>query len=289
MIRSLVHRLNTGDETASWARGLESELALYGMLAGFTLVALDLGRVFHQTHAFYGGFEPITLELIRSIANETLWGSGWKLQAAAAAFVGVVFAAAYRKWPGAWFSATMLAVLTAVSRPLTGHALEQGSWFSLPAILQAIHVLAAAVWMGTLLVMFTVGARRARELSAPARARVVAGMVGTFSPLALGSATALFVAGCATSFLYLRAPANLFSTPYGLVLVAKVMGFGAVIAAGYYNWQRVGPQLDAAIDAAGHDPGALRLLARAAAVELADAAVVLVFTSILVVLPMPAA
>lgn len=274
-------------DAAPWERRLENELALWGTFAGFALVAIDLGRVWHQTYAFYGGFEPVTLELVRTIADGTLWGSGWKLQVVSAALAGGALATAHRAWPLAWVTAAPLAALVAVSRPLTGHALEQGSWFSLPAILQAVHVLAAAVWMGTLLVMVGVGVRRARALPSIEGTRVVARLVAALSPVALGAATALFVAGGATSFLYLGSPGAAFSTTYGVVLVAKLMGFGAVIAAGYYNWKRVGPRLDAAIEAAAHDPEARRMLSRAAAVELAAAGLVLVLTSILVSLPMP--
>ena len=114
-------------------------------------------------------------------------------------------------------------------------------------------------------------------------------MVAAFSPVALGAATALFIAGCATSFLYLGSPGAVFSTAYGVVLVAKVIGFGAVVAAGYYNWKRVGPRLEAAVGGAGQDPEAQRLLSRAVAAELGAASVVLLLTSILVALPMPAA
>lgn len=274
-------------DASPWERRLESEVALWGTFAGFALVAFDLGRVWHQTHAFYGGFEPVTLDLVRTIVDGTLWGSGWQLQVVSAALAGVALAAAHRSWPGAWVAAAPLAALVAVSRPLTGHALEQGSWFSLPAILQAVHVLAAAVWMGTLLVMVGVGVRRAQALRSTEGTRVVAGMVAGFSPVALGAATALFVGGCATSFLYLGSLGAAFSTTYGFVLVAKVMGFGAVLAAGYYNWKRVGPRLDAAIEAAAHDPEARRMLSRAAAVELAAAGLVLMLTSVLVSLPMP--
>jgi putative copper export protein len=278
------------DTTAAtdWARRVERELALWGMFAGFTLVALDLGRVWHQTYAFYGGFEPVTLPLIQTIANETLWGAGWKLQAISAGSAGVVFAAAHRSWPGAWVVAFPAVALAAVSRPLTGHALEQGSWFSLPAILLAIHVAAGALWMGTLFAMVGVGVRRARAMPGTEGARVVAGVVNRFSPLALGAATALFMAGCATSFLYLGGLGPLFSTTYGAVLLVKVMVFGAVLALGYYNWQRVGPRLSAAIDAAADAPAAQRLLLRSAAAELAMAGLVLVVTAILVALPMPA-
>jgi putative copper export protein len=248
---------------------------------------LDLCRLWHQTYAFYGGFEPLTPALAWTIADSTLWGGGWKLQSISGALAAAVFAACAREGRGGWVMAIPTVALVAIARPLTGHALEQGSWLSLPAILQAVHVLAAATWLGALSLMIGVVLRRANALPGADRTRIVAALVQSFSPLALGSATALFVAGCATSFMYLGGLSAAFSTVYGNVLVAKVVAFGGVLAIGYYNWQRVGPRLEAAMEAAGHDPEAQRLLARAAGAEVAVAALVLVLTSILVNLPMP--
>jgi putative copper export protein len=129
------------------------------------------------------------------------------------------------------------------------------------------------------------------------------------------------MAGAATSFLYLDSFGSLFATGYGLVLLAKVGGFALVAAAGYFNWQKVRPVLDAAArqgDAAGKlgaaggadadrgaqsgETGAVAggsdadrraqageaLLLRAASLELAIAVAVLALTAVLVALPMPA-
>jgi len=270
-----------------WARRVERELALWGMFAAFALVAFDLGRVWHQTYAFYGGFEPVTLPLIQTIANQTLWGAGWKLQGISAAVAGVVFAAAYRSWPGAWVVAFPVVVLAAVSRPLTGHALEAGSWFSLPVILQAIHVVGASLWLGTLFAMAAIGLRRARVLPAGDRARVIAAMVNGFSPLAQGAVAALFLAGSATAFLYLGSPAAIYGTVYGRVFAAKFVTFAAIAAIGYFNWQKVRPKLEEAAQGAEDDTAVGVLLLRSAGAELAVAGVVLALTAVLVALPMP--
>lgn len=256
------------------------------MFAGFALVAFDLGRVWHQTYAFYGGFEPVTLPLIQTVANQTLWGAGWKLQAISAACAGVAFAAAYRSWPGAWVVAVPAVALAAVSRPLTGHALEAGSWFSLPVILQGIHVAGASVWLGTLFAMTVIGLRRARELPAGDRARVIVAMVNGFSPLAQGAVIALFLAGNATAFLYLGTPAAVYGTAYGRVFAAKFVAFCAIAAIGYFNWRKVRPKLQAAARGTGDDAAVGALLLRSAGAELAVAAIVLVLTAVLVALPL---
>ena len=305
---------------ARWQAALERRAARGGLLACSALVVFDLVRLWEQIKGFSGA-DPATLELAGVILDGTLWGSGWKLQVAAAGAAGLCFAAAARRWPAAWPLAGGLALLVAVSRPLTGHALEQGSWLSLPVILQAVHVLAAAVWIGTLFAVLALGLRGARSLPAPRRTAAIAALVAGFSPVALSAVTALFMAGAATSFLYLDSFGSLFATGYGLVLLAKVGGFALVAAAGYFNWQKVRPVLDAAArqgDAAGKlgaaggadadrgaqsgETGAVAggsdadrraqageaLLLRAASLELAIAVAVLALTAVLVALPMPA-
>ncbi len=259
------------------------------MFAGLALVVIDLLRLWHQTYAFYGGYEPLTFDLARSIANGTLWGAGWKLQTISAALAGAAFAGAYRGWPAAWHLAALAAAVTTASRPLTGHALEQATWVSLPVILQAAHVLAAAVWVGALTVIVIFGVRRARLLPPGDGARVTAEMIERFSPVALGAAAVLFFAGTGTSFLYLGSLRAALSGAYGVALMAKVATFGVVAGIGCYNWQRVRPRLTAAVQGAGDDPGAQQLLLRAAAAELTAAGLVLAVTAVLVALPLPPA
>jgi len=268
-----------------WIADTQREAIRWAAGAAFLLTALDLARLWHQTYAFYGGFEPITFELIGVIANETQWGSGWKVQTIAAVVAGIALAAAPRRWTGAWSVGMVAVAVTVVSRPLTGHAVETGSWLSLPALLQFVHISATALWIGTLATMIVFAARRASRLPAPLDGRVLAAVVNSFSPLALSSVVALFLTGCATSFMYLGSVEALYGTAYGRVLLGKVLAFAGVVALGYWNWQRVRPQLEAA---AKDGSGAARsLLLRTAGAELAIAVVVLALTAVLVALPMP--
>lgn len=285
LLRSPAVASAAGEDGGEWCAETRRLLARSAMLVAFALVAVDLLRLWHQTYSFYGGFEPITRALLSRIANETLWGSGWKVQVLSAAAAGVCFAGAWRGWPAAWPAATVAAVVTTAARPLTGHAVEQGSWLSLPAILQVIHVAGAALWIGTLAAMALVGLRRVRKLP-QRRARLVAAMVDGFSPLALGGAAALFIAGAATSFLYLGSPSLVVTTWWGRVFAAKVFAFAGVLGLGYYNWQRVKPAIDS--DVTDEAPSAAQaLLLRSAAAELAIATLVLLLTAVLVALPMP--
>lgn len=276
-----------GAATEEFVTRCEREIAALAMTAGFALVAIDLLRLWQQAQAFFGADEPVTLELARTIADATLWGSGWKLQVISAIGAGVGFAAALRGRRIGWAVATAAALAVGLSRPLTGHALEQGTWISVPAVAQATHVLAAAIWIGTLAILILVGVRNAARLPVDVRGPCIAGLVAGFSPVALTAAALLFVAGSITTFLYVGSFGALFGTAYGRVLMAKIAGFGAVMAVGYFNWQRVRPQLEAIGETFESGPRTERLLMRSAGVEIALAAAVLAATAALVAMPLP--
>jgi len=246
-------------------------------LALIAAVALTIGRVaslYGQTWLFFGMDEGVNAETLRIIAMDTAWGAGWRVQFAAATFalIGALLVRAhvYAGWPVLGVGA----LIAAGSQSLTGHAVE-GGWLSPAVFAQAAHVLGAAIWIGSLLAIFTVVLRRD-----PDRA-LVATVIELFSPLALLGAGTLLLAGLASSYLYLSSPTDLLWTVYGRLLGAKVVGFGVIASLGYHNWQRIKPRLG---DAAADDD-----LRRAVTAELAVAVMVLVFTAFLVVLPLPTA
>lgn len=95
----------------------------------------------------------------------------------------------------------------------------------------AIHVLAAAIWLGGLVVLAGVLGRE-RNATDPAKA---AADVGSFSKVAAWSLGGVLVAGSAMSWALVRQPRALTSTDYGVALLVKVVVVALVIAAALYN------------------------------------------------------
>jgi len=259
------------DETAHRLRARAVRLAL------IAAVVLTLGRVgglYGQTWLFFGTDEGVNAETLRIIAMETAWGAGWRVQFAAATFAMIgallVRVRVYTGWPILGVGA----LVAAGSQALTGHAVE-GGWLSPAVFAQTVHVVGAAIWIGSLLAIFLVVLRRDPERA------LVATVVELFSPLALLGAGALLLTGLASSFLYLSSPTDLLWTVYGRMLGAKVIGFAIIVRLGYHNWQRIKPRLGEATACAD--------LRRAVTAELAVAIIVLVITAFLVALPLPAA
>lgn len=152
-----------------------------------------------------------------------------------------------------------------------------------PSLVNPIHEACASLWLGTLLVLVTVGLPVVfRAGTTPdARGRMTAALVSRFSPLALGAAGVLVLTGITTAWRHLHRLSSLWTTPYGYTLDIKLVFVLIIIALGAWNWKRMTPRLGSEAAA-----GELR---RSATAELVFAAVVLVITAILVSLPSPRA
>jgi len=174
-------------------------------------------------------FDTIDIDSLRTIAFESRWGHGWRIQAEVAACVGVT-AVAVRQVPRAGWPLYSIAVLACCACvPLLGH----GAGAPQRTLLHAVHVAAAAIWIGTVIMLaILVSSRRISDPSA------VHQMVAAFSRIALPSAGILLATGTIASVLYVQQVAHLWDSVYGRVLVAKVALVGVVAACGRRNWQR---------------------------------------------------
>jgi putative copper export protein len=145
----------------------------------------------------------------------------------------------------------------------------------------AVHILAASTWLGTLLVLAIVGIRGVIGTSSAGqqRAVIVADLVNSFSPLALTAATIVALTGATTAWLHLKRVSALYTTSYGITLMVKLLLVFIVAMLGAWNWRRVRPSLGA--------EGSEHTIRRSSRMELTFAALVLIVTSVLVTLPSP--
>jgi putative copper export protein len=145
----------------------------------------------------------------------------------------------------------------------------------------AVHILAASTWLGTLLVLTLIGIRGVMKTTSAGakRSELVADLINSFSPLALVAASVVAISGVTTAWLHLKRVSAIWTTGYGIALVVKLFFVLIVVMLGAWNWRRVRPSLGG--------EGSENVIRKSATMELTFAALVLIATSVLVSLPSP--
>lgn len=173
--------------------------------------------------------------------------NAWRWTAGLALFVTVVSVSVLRwSWTPVLFA---LAWLTLVPIGLTGHSSVGGSHdYATNSLL--IHLTAGALWAGGLLALLAHALRGSEHADLAAR---------RFSRVAFWCFIAMALSGAINALVRIR-PAELFSTPYGWLVVAKA---AALTVLGVIGWR----QRRTAVTALQADPGARKPLIRLALVE----------------------
>ena len=262
-----------GDATAlAGRRAANLGVALLGLTALSAIL-----RLVAQTYALEldGGF---AFGVMRDVLLASPWGVAWLVQIAAVlvAVVGLVLA---RRSATGWSLAALGAIGLAVSLSLSGHSAAAPRSPALTMVLDALHVVAAGGWLGTLLALVVVGLPATLTLPAEQRGRAAAAMVNAFSPAALIFAGISLLTGLFAIGMHLGVPPAFLSTAYGRTLLVKLGAFVLVLALGAWNWRRVRPRLA--------EPGLPSHLRRTGTTELLVAALVLAATAVLVATPPP--
>jgi copper transport protein len=257
---------------AEWgveARQMLRKAALAATAVLFTALLLRLAA---QSVAVHGSIAALD----SSILTGTLWGKAWLLQ-----LMGLVLATA-ALLPRSEIAVTTWAlpiatVIVALSFALSGHATAAPESMGFAVPIDTLHILGTGGWIGTLLLIVTVGLPAIMRGAVANRGRTVAVLINTFSPLALIFAGAAALTGLVSAWTQLGAVSALWTTRYGQVLLIKLALVLLVVGAGAYNSYRVRPML-------GDESSGVRIR-RTATVELIIAALVLAVTGVLVATP----
>jgi copper transport protein len=193
-----------------------------------------------------------------------------QLAALVAAALGLLLAIGHVK--AGWY----LAAAGVIVGPFTN--VFFGQW---QRAVNPVHRMSGGFWIGTLFVLLAAGfvATLRSDLPPIRRGLIAAEMVHSFSPLALAAAGLLALTGLRTAWTHIKHLEQLWTTPYGYALIAKLFVVAIVLGLGAWNWRKQRPLLGTESAAA--------VLRRSATAELLAATVVLIITAILVSLPSP--
>ena len=257
-------------------RGIERRVATLGAATAAALVVAWLLRGAVQLWTFRDPFVPLS-EDVSFLLFDLFWGAVWMGQGAVVVLLLPAFLAARPPLDpapgdlprsvaaGRWLTVGLVLALVA-TLSMSSHAMGVESARSLAVAADGIHLLAAGTWIGSLTVILAVGRSAGRGL--------FAAQVRAFSPMAVVSVAALVLMGVGLSWAHLQSVSDLWTGTYGRVLSAKVLAAMVVLLAGFWNWRRGLPSLDA-------DEGASRVR-RGATLEVAVAMGVLALTAVLV-------
>ncbi len=256
----LMRRVSPSDCTGAEAHRL-------ARLAGVSLLVGGVLRMTQQALLFAP--DPAEALGMVHVLRGTPWGYAWQVQLIA----GVVLVGWPRlvAVPRPAFVGTLVALASAAVPAFQGHAFGSERLTSIAVLADVVHVLAGGIWLGSLAVMVLVVFRRPNV--------DLRGVLARFSPLALAGAAMLGVTGTFGAWLHVTPLQALWQSPYGLMLVRKLVVFGIILALGALNWKRLTPRLGEAT--------AERALRRSAAVEVSLGALLLLLTAYLVATPLP--
>ncbi|MCV7259915.1 cytochrome c oxidase assembly protein [Mycobacterium shimoidei] len=213
-------------------------------LCAALLVPLTISDVSGQPVSAH--LNPVDLWSLASLINTA---SAWRWTAILAATV-MVAALAILRW--SWTPLLLAgALITLVPLGLTGHSSAGGS-HDLATNSLLIHLVAASLWAGGLLVLLVHALGRTDHADLAAR---------RFSALALWCFVAMACSGVVNALVRVT-PADLLGTGYGWLVIAK---FVALCLLGVIGWR----QRRTAVVALQANPGEPRLLIRLALIEAA--------------------
>lgn len=236
-----------------------------------------IARLVAQHAAFFGAATPWSRPSLGALLWNSSWGYAWwlALGATGAGFLGTRWIS--RAQAQGWLVLGGAALALVASIAMSGHA---AAGTTLAMAVHALHVLGAGGWIGSLAAIMLIAVPIVLRSSGSNRHTMVATLVRAFSPTAQAFAGLLVITGAIAAWRTIDTVAELWRSPYGQVLLAKLAVLSLVAGTGAVNWKFVLPSLGSA--------AATIRLRRFATIELATAILVLVVTAVLVATPLPA-
>lgn len=273
LIGAVAFALFVAPRVPSIAPDVVRAAARVALVASALLVVAWLARLVAQMLAMSGAG-------MAAIVGGTTWGQAWILGAAASLVaLGATVAAWRSESRVGWIMAAIAALAASVALPLSGHAMATPRLGAIAVTADALHILGAGGWLGTLLVTVIAGLPVTLRGEPGTRGREASGLVNAFSPLALGCAAVLVATGVLAAWLHLGSLPELWQSSYGKVLLIKLAVILVLVAVAFVNWRIFRPAL-------GTD-GATRRIRGSAMAEIGLAMLVLVVTAVLVATPPP--
>jgi copper transport protein len=244
--------------------------------ASLLLLCTTLYRATSQSQMMAGA-PPGFFRAIAALVRDTHWGQGWAIGAAGviAIILGLLTS---RRGAGGWTIAALGAVMVSLGQALTGHA-ASNAHVALAVATDVVHVLGTGAWIGGLTVVVLSALPATRQLGAVESVKAGSALVRSYHNSAMESVALVLISAVVAAWLRLPTLADLWTTPYGNMLLRKLFFVVVVLIFGLYHWRRV-----VSVDWTDQTRARFR---RSAIVELIAGAVVVAFTALLISTALP--
>lgn len=136
----------------------------------------------------------------------------------------------------------LLAILAGavIASTLVSHSAALPRQRELAIAAQILHLLGAAVWLGMLFFLALTALIEVRRIGP---SELLPKLLARFSPFAAVSFFFITASGLYSLWRFIESPGSLLVSAYGLTLILKMVLLSLVMAAGYYNWRVLRPQI----------------------------------------------
>jgi putative copper resistance protein D len=222
--------------------------------------------------------EAVTAEVLATVLNETQFGLVLEVRAALA--IVLVACLAFDRFPLANWLALAAALGLAAAIAWTGHAASTpGATGNIHLATDALHVLAAATWIGglvsLLLLLAAIG-----EIPALPGVMLAHDAARRFSALGMFSVAILVLSGIVNAWILVGSFHALLVTGYGQILILKLVIFAFMLAFAAINRFWLTPRLAASPGSEGQLES-LRWLKRNSVIEIALGLAIFVVVGVL--------
>jgi len=205
----------------------------YGLIGAAAVLLMSPARALFQASALSMPGDDL-LSLTKTVYTTTALGRALLLQAIWAAAAAMAFSVARMGRQRGWSAAAIATLVLAIVPALSGHAAAADP--VIPAqVAVVVHVLGAGVWIGTLATLWRI-ARKASDAT-------LKSLLEAFHPVALGGAAMLVASGLYQTWSIVERPAQLVTTAWGGLLMAKLAVLCVVLALGYRHWKSAEAQV----------------------------------------------
>jgi putative copper resistance protein D len=269
------------------ARAWDTRVVDWSRILALVATVSGLGTLAVQTAVLEGRpMAAMELEAMRRVAFETQGGHVWLARQGLLALLLAFLLARVRfngraDWVAARGEMVLLAALAAALLGFAGHAAAVEPDTGRAMVNDAMHLLAAGVWIGGLWPLARLLGVTSKPAGADARPYAVLA-TRRFSTCALVAMIVLALSGLVNAALYVGDVAGLVGTPYGRWLLVKLAILAPILALAWIN-RRTLPTLSGDGETVGQP--AMRRLARFLTIEGSLALVLLAVVAVLVGTP----